>query len=600
MNQKIGLSYSQPAISSVLQRVTTNKIIIPDIQRDLVWSNDMKRKFLGSIVHNYPFGTIILAKKNGSDEEVILDGLQRLTTLYDISLNCYKYAKDFKEYLFNHFKEEIWADLLESYELYKMSNPDIMDINDERFANELEDYFYKSFDQWSKLEQIRDYENESIDFNSKILSSYSGKLQKCFRKTYEYFMKSDLDFAHKLIPIQLFEGSDGEIADIFQIINEQGRKLTEFEILKAKLSLTTINKDVYLNVWDEIKDYKKKQFVNLLTKFKNDMQVLNNDTLSYYDALYYAIYSAVNENNYLHQMSFFKSIFDNGTIENDWFKIVNFIIASHTSENREIDINDTSSSIISFFKSKDNIDLVSEIKNNLSDVFETLKNIMILPNIKAFKKNQFESIEDKIFSKSEVLLIVAVYYKAKLLNIELSKKDILLNLMRSAVRNDFRSGSTKKALSILDDNEYFSELDTLTIKRLLSGEVSGSINTIMKILTNLVTCNNNIENIYGKTIITPKLLNQNPNKSGSNESIFNILVICNDSSMSKYKENNFMLSDYEKDFFFINCDDEHLKNQYLEFIQNKIINQSTISLQEMQDFYDCRKNMIFNYIEREL
>src|SRR5215207_7440753 len=59
----------------------------PDFQRRLVWSNKDKSAFLDTVLLNYPFPEVYVAAGNvdvetGVGTELLVDGQQRLTTLY--------------------------------------------------------------------------------------------------------------------------------------------------------------------------------------------------------------------------------------------------------------------------------------------------------------------------------------------------------------------------------------------------------------------------------------------------------------------------------------------------------------------------------------
>jgi uncharacterized protein with ParB-like and HNH nuclease domain len=59
----------------------------PDFQRKLVWSNKDKVSFIETVLHGYPFPEIYIAagkvdSETGEGTELLVDGQQRLTTLY--------------------------------------------------------------------------------------------------------------------------------------------------------------------------------------------------------------------------------------------------------------------------------------------------------------------------------------------------------------------------------------------------------------------------------------------------------------------------------------------------------------------------------------
>ena len=67
-----------------------NKIEIPKFQRGLVWNKTKKKEFIKTLKAGLPIGVLLLSKKG--DKYLIVDGLQRFTTMME-------YAKDFFGYI---------------------------------------------------------------------------------------------------------------------------------------------------------------------------------------------------------------------------------------------------------------------------------------------------------------------------------------------------------------------------------------------------------------------------------------------------------------------------------------------------------------------
>ncbi len=99
-------SASNRRLRVLLTAIGNNTLIPqPDFQRRLVWTNKDKVEFIKTVLEGYPFPEIYIAAgkvdpKTGEGAEVLVDGQQRLTTLYqyfkgspDIKLgNTYSYV----------------------------------------------------------------------------------------------------------------------------------------------------------------------------------------------------------------------------------------------------------------------------------------------------------------------------------------------------------------------------------------------------------------------------------------------------------------------------------------------------------------------------
>jgi hypothetical protein len=101
------MSYEHVTIMSELNRIQNHELLLPDIQRDFVWTPDRIYRLLDSILRGYPFGTLLFwntrdeiqyrefeqnwranvprtyqVKPAGVRGTIVLDGQQRLQSLY--------------------------------------------------------------------------------------------------------------------------------------------------------------------------------------------------------------------------------------------------------------------------------------------------------------------------------------------------------------------------------------------------------------------------------------------------------------------------------------------------------------------------------------
>ncbi|MBM2814378.1 MAG: hypothetical protein HW421_1140 [Ignavibacteria bacterium] len=95
-----------PLLSELLSDIHLGKIQLPDFQRGWVWDDDHIRSLIASVTLSYPIGAVMLLETGGEDvrfkarlieglklhripnpEKLILDGQQRLTSLYAAIIN---------------------------------------------------------------------------------------------------------------------------------------------------------------------------------------------------------------------------------------------------------------------------------------------------------------------------------------------------------------------------------------------------------------------------------------------------------------------------------------------------------------------------------
>ena len=83
-------------ISQLLDDISTHDLVLPEFQREYVWSREQAKQLMVSLVKNYPVGGLLFWKTSTPPDlknlakapeklgnvQIILDGQQRLTTLY--------------------------------------------------------------------------------------------------------------------------------------------------------------------------------------------------------------------------------------------------------------------------------------------------------------------------------------------------------------------------------------------------------------------------------------------------------------------------------------------------------------------------------------
>ena len=217
-------------ISELLDGIRKRDLVLPEFQREYVWSKDQAKKLLSSLSRDYPIGGLLFWKTDKPPElknvtnlpeklgtiQVLLDGQQRLTTLYLlISGEIPPYYKDV----------DIINDPRDLY--FNLANGDFQYYQTSRMKNDpvwhgVVDCFQKSdinvFEIASK--QTKD-SREAFD----LAQEYNKNLTR-LRNV------QNLDLPVQTVPSHAILE---EAISIFDLVNSQGTKLTD-----ADLALTHI------------------------------------------------------------------------------------------------------------------------------------------------------------------------------------------------------------------------------------------------------------------------------------------------------------------------------------------------------------------------
>lgn len=228
--------------------ISSWEIEIPFYQRKYDWSEKEVKKLVDDINKNenteYFLGSIILKNFNTLDGKIIIDGQQRISTLYLILRAIYEH-KD--------LNEKYKSDIERSVQYFKFRSANKFD------SNILQKIFTKGIKTLNKNEQDNNYYKNYIEIEKK-LSTFTGKINDFYIKL------TKVIFAVISIPHNIDEYL------IFSQINSTGKKLTAFDLFKNHFfSLLyknfEINDDDFLDA-NEYINYKLNLF-DKLTNYKN-------------------------------------------------------------------------------------------------------------------------------------------------------------------------------------------------------------------------------------------------------------------------------------------------------------------------------------------
>ncbi|MGL5384182.1 MAG: DUF262 domain-containing protein [Culicoidibacterales bacterium] len=201
-------------------KIVSKQIKLPKFQRNVVWGKQKITKLIESLQKGYPFGSLLLYKKDEENFKLI-DGLQRYSAIS-------KYSKEPMVYLPNFDKE--FEILKQKFIALKQAEGN--DFPEAEFVVILEQIRtnlkkYKLEDKMTAiLAPVKDrpeIKNLSIDMLS-ILEDWIKEIQ------------SQIDFAKLRIPVIYFEGDEESLTEVFQNINEGGKPLSKYEIFASAWS----------------------------------------------------------------------------------------------------------------------------------------------------------------------------------------------------------------------------------------------------------------------------------------------------------------------------------------------------------------------------
>ena len=257
-------SVSQKPLGYLLNEIHQGTSGLPDFQRSYVWDPDDTVRLVASIARHYPAGSI-LAVGNSNDyfisrkfEEapdnghkpmyLILDGQQRLTSLYQAFFGCGKYV-----YYLDIGRFVAGFDLAEE-EVIKFEQSK-KKVGGKPFHELMEsDIFYQAQNNLMPLSVIfspgKNFNKWEKKFIKELPEDKKNEISKQLECIHDEFVATIDKY---LFPVTSLSSntSIAALCTIFETLNKGGQKLTTFEILVARFWKDGIN---LRTLWDTAKE----------------------------------------------------------------------------------------------------------------------------------------------------------------------------------------------------------------------------------------------------------------------------------------------------------------------------------------------------------
>lgn len=97
-------SYSvDRAVETLIKWKRNNKLVVPDFQRDYVWSFSNCARLIDSILLNFPIPNIFVFKivEKGEEKYILVDGMQRITTIDQFESGIWKQSGKERKFIIN-------------------------------------------------------------------------------------------------------------------------------------------------------------------------------------------------------------------------------------------------------------------------------------------------------------------------------------------------------------------------------------------------------------------------------------------------------------------------------------------------------------------
>jgi hypothetical protein len=249
-------------ISKLLDSVKELEIVIPEFQREYVWSLGQAKELMTSLFQEYPTGSVLVWETNNPPEiknnavnrekmgwiKVLLDGQQRITTLY-LLING-EVPPYYKESDISHDPRHLYFDLRTGEFRYYQARQMV----DSPFWKSVVECFNGNIDAFALIENLHIEDAQERLEIGRTVNDNLVRLRAI----------SDIDYFVQSVP----QGLDIDKAiDIFDRVNSSGTKLTEAELVLTHIAGKWPQARRVMK--EKIEDYEKAGFffeLDLLTR----------------------------------------------------------------------------------------------------------------------------------------------------------------------------------------------------------------------------------------------------------------------------------------------------------------------------------------------
>ncbi|MCW3787649.1 DUF262 domain-containing protein [Plebeiibacterium sediminum] len=253
MKNQIQVKPQVNRLINLLQLIEDGKFKIPTFQRDFVWEDKQKIDLFDSISHEYPIGSVLLWRPkevysnnyqigpytiesyDSAEFYYILDGYQRLSTLFGCLTNPSKTHLECNEFL-RIRKFNMVYDLVDEAFLIKRSNQ--LEVTCIPVYKLVDTYEFLDF-----IDQLR------IDLkNDENIDTYITRAKKLSSTIIDYQIPS----------IEIIGGKISEAVEIFSRVNSKGIEISPDWMLSALSSNeeTGFNLgEIFSNLLEDLKEY---------------------------------------------------------------------------------------------------------------------------------------------------------------------------------------------------------------------------------------------------------------------------------------------------------------------------------------------------------
>lgn len=212
----MGTSPTLRTVKDLVVAVINNEIQLPRFQRSITWGPEQREKLITSLINGFPVGSLLVYREPGSQSYLLIDGLQRLTTLI--------------EYRKTPLKSLSLDAIIEPVDDFVAAVQALWECEAQVVQGALRAWL----DNQGRITEEFDGTSLLADLSGRLGLELRGmtSIEAAARRLLTEIRKR-VDLDDRVIPVLQYEGDKRTLPAVFQALNQGGVQLSHYDILNA-------------------------------------------------------------------------------------------------------------------------------------------------------------------------------------------------------------------------------------------------------------------------------------------------------------------------------------------------------------------------------
>ena len=222
----------------------SGKIVIPSFQRGIVWNKEHRKDFIETVKSGDPFGVVLVSQAKPNDPYILIDGLQRLSTLKAYMTNPLEFVDENDKFIDGAKLHKLFE---VKYQTKGLQLPKVEKVDKEKkiFLKRMISIM-KAKETTPKSREIWPSIAEILEINKNDFEVFAS-----FDEFYSSFLEN-LELPDIIIHAIVYQGPQERLPVVFEHLNTTSVTLSKYEVFSSQWPSAKIvlnDEEIIQSVW---------------------------------------------------------------------------------------------------------------------------------------------------------------------------------------------------------------------------------------------------------------------------------------------------------------------------------------------------------------